>query len=422
MDANYYENISLIKGTRKKIILTTRNSRFFLFLLVGVTVIFPFANLFHILYPASLFGKSAWIVVPVMVILSRYIFLFASKKLHVSSIDITFSVIVFLSWVIIAIRAVIYSEQRSFLDERYIATSLLFIVFVYHLLQDESMIKIAAYSVAIQGILVASARSINFYFFPNVMLSQIDDQTVFNYGGELTRDLLLGSSFSANHIICGMLVIMALMKHSVIKLRPIVFVAIQFFMMLSTFNTGSRFPISVAVLLFVISLRYVTSFSIKDIMGFILFLSAFIIINSFLSIESFNYFERFQESFGGRDDKLLIGYLLISNSVTDFLIGSSSSLVNSLWVNDTLISDNSYVLIATSFGVPFALVYFAFLFYISMKTKSDKLSLLFFSYVVVGLGVTNCVLWEPWVFTAFLGFGITSYYGCISSNTKAMYL
>jgi hypothetical protein len=381
-------------------------------------VIFPFANLFHILYPAFLFGKSAWIVVPVMVILSRYIFLFASKRLHLSSIDISFSVIVFLSWLIIAIRAVIYSEQKSFLDERYIATSLLFIVFAYHLLQNVSVIKIAAYSVAVQGLLVAAARSINFYFFPDVMLSQIDDQTILNYGGELTRDLLLGSSFSANHIICGMLVIMALMKNSIIKLRPLVFVFIQFFMMLSTFNTGSRFPIVVAILLFVISLSYVISFNIKDIMGFAIVIAAFIVINSFLSIENFNYFERFQEGFGGRDDKLLIGFLLISNSVTDFLIGSSSSLVNSLSVNDTLISDNSYVLIVTSFGVPFALVYFTFLFNIFLKTKSDKLSLLFLIYLVVGLGVTNCVLWEPWVFTAFLGFCITSYYGRISSNKR----
>ena len=396
-----------------KLFVARKNGKFFLALLVGVIVTFPFANLLHVLYPAVLFGKSAWIALPVLVILLRYIFLFTSKRLHLSSIDIRFTFIVCLSWLIIAIRAVIYSEQKSFLDERYIVTSLLFFVFFYHLLQNASIIRIAAYSVSIQGILVAVARSINFYFFPNVMISQIENVSILNTSGELTRDLMLGSSISANHIVCGMFVIMALMKNSVIKLRPVTFIFIQFFMMLSTFNTGSRFPISVAMLLFVISLRYVKSFSIKDIIGFTLVLGVFFVLSLFLNIEDFNYFERFKEG-SGRGDKILIAFLLISNSLADFLIGSSSSFVNSFWVNDTTISDNSYFLVATSFGVPFAIIFFAFLFNIFLKTKTDKLSLLFLIYIFVGLGVTNCILWEPWVFTAFLGFSIVSCYGRLS--------
>lgn len=421
MDAIYYGNILLMKNNHNAI-STRKYSTFFLSLLVAVTVIFPFANLFDLLYPAKIFGKSAWIVLPVMIIGLFYIYLLV-KNSRLSTADIMFVIIVALCWLIFLVREVIYNEQRSFLDFRFVATTLLFIIVAIYVMKDTVAIRIMAYAVVIQGLLVAATRSINFYFFPSYMVSYEDNvsgEAFINTQGDVTRDLLLGSSSSANHIVCGMFIVLVLQKYNLLKLGLATFILIQFFMMLSTLNTLSRFPIFVAIVFFALSMFQKKLFSIKNIMYFALAGVLMFIFTSWLGIGELELSERFSDDAGGRFEKFVLMFTLVQNSVTDFLIGSSSALVLSTAINSYTISDNSYVLVATTFGVPFALVYFMFLFNIFLKIKLDKLSLLFIFYIAAELGVTNSILWEPWTFTAFFVFSITSYYGRLSSNEKKL--
>ena len=396
-----------------------KHGKLFLCLLIVITIMFPFANLFHILYPITLFGKSAWVVVPVIIIGFLYLYLFVSKRSKLLTTDILLVAIMTLVWMIISVREITYNESMSFLDARFITTSLLFIMLTRNLMNNSYTMRVIAYAVIIQGILVAAARSINYYFFPYVMVSYkggFGGEAYINTEGETTRDILIASSISANIIVCGMFVLLVLMRHNITKLGNIPFLFIQFFMMLSTFNTLSRYPIAIAIVFFTLSFLQVKLVSLKNILSITIAGMALLILITLLNIEFFQFFERFNMDYSSRVDKFEVVILLITNSVVDFLIGSSSALVNSTMVNGVLISDNSYGMIATTFGVPFALVFFIFLFYVFYKIKSDNISLVFIFYIVIGLGITNSILWEPWVFTAFLSFGVVSYYGRVSNS------
>lgn len=393
-------------------------------LLVAIAVTFPFVNLFHILYPVNIFGKSAWIVLPVIALALLYLTLLGCKKSRLSTDDLIFAIITITCWLIYLIRELVYAEGRSFLDYRYIPTSLIFILLIRHLMKDPSIMRILAYAIFIQGFLVAATRSINYYFSPHLMVSNdaVDGaktEVYINTSGELTRDLLLGSSISANHIVCGMFIFITLKRLNILNIPFALFIAVQGMMMVSIFNTGSRFPITVAIVLFGLSVFYASAIGIKTVFNLVMAgMMVFAIFYAFDN-ETFQFLERYGEGSGGRYEKMQLIFLFITNSATDFLIGSSSYLVNSTTINNITLSDNSYGLILTSFGVPFGLAFVAFLFNILTRTRSDGFSILFLIYIILGLGVTNSILWEPWVFTAFFGFGVSSYYGATSVHKHA---
>ncbi len=413
MDVVFYDNksMNLIQNSERKYGIL------FLGLIIVIIVSFPFANLFHLLYPFTIFGKSAWIVLPTIIIGLCYIYIFARKKVLLSIADMMFITLVVLGWLIIAIRESVTDNQQSYLNMRFIATSLLFLLFMRHLLKDTFAHRVIAYAVVIECLLVAAARSINYYFFPSFMVSPgIDGIAFINTEGDITRDLLLGSSISGNYIVCGMFVLLALKKHKVLKLSTISFMMIQFFLMVSVFNTLSRFPIAMAIGLFIFSF-----FNIKvryQLILVIVSLIVFIGINN-ADIGSLNFINRFSEGSGDRLDKLLLTLDLILSSPVNFLIGPSFAETASASTDDGVgISDNSYGHMALFFGVPFAIAYFTFLLNIFIKTKSDNLSSLFFAYTFINLGLTNSILWEPWVFTAFSGFIIVSYLGRIPIHQR----
>lgn len=386
---------------------------------VAITLVFPFVNLFHVFYSVSILGKSAWITVPVIALGIAYLYLTATNRSKMTNSDLKFFIIMTIGLFIYAIRELIYSEGRNLLNYRYIATSLMFILLYIHIKNNDILVKSMMYAISLQGAFVALARSINYYFFPNLMISYDGEngfggEAFINSSGELTRDLLMGASISANHIVCGMFMLITLKRHFMKRLPFSIFMACQFFMMLSTFNTGSRYPMTVAVGLFTLSMFQIRIFSGKEFkfvfIGLMMVTFAVILVSEYS-----NFFERFGEDSGGRYEKLQLTFLFISTSATDFLIGSSSSFINSTTLNNIVLSDNSYGLIATSLGVPFSIIFFWFLFSTLWKIKADWLSLIFLLYILIGLGITNCISWEPWVFTALFAYGITSYYGRMES-------
>jgi hypothetical protein len=66
------------------------------------------------------------------------------------------------------------------------------------------------------------------------------------------------------------------------------------------------------------------------------------------------------------------------------------------------ISDNSYMLMALQFGGIFAIFWFIFFIRLLMRNVLDWFTFLFTIYVLIGLGLTNGILWEPWVYVATL--------------------
>lgn len=390
--------------------------KIFIYIIAFVIVIFPFANLLHMLYPFNILGKSAWVVLPVVIISLFYVYIVIGKKLLVSIPDIVFIALVVLSWLILEVREIAHDELNSYLDMRYIATSLLFLLLMQHLPKDAFVLIVVAYAVVIQGLLVAATRFINYYFFPSLMVTTgVDGIAFLNTNGELTRDLLLASSMSGNHIVCGMFVLLALKKYKVLK-SSISFVIFQLFMMISVFNTISRFPIAIVIAIFLFSLFYIK-------LRFLLMIAVASLIvyiaNNDAGIYIPDFVYRFSEGSGDRLDKFLVSMELIQSSPLNVLIGPSLVEVESAYTHDgNVISDNSYGLIALAFGLPFTLAYFTFLLTICFKNRSDVLSLLFLAYILINLGLTNSILWEPWIFSAFSGFVIVSYFGKVPTSSR----
>jgi len=398
-----------------EIYLEKKQGLLFLGLLVTLTILFPFLNIFHAMHPARIFEKSAWIAIPVVIIGILYLSLFLTKRSRLSTVDLWIIIIILLSWVIFSMRGLIYSESKNFLDIRFIATSLIFMAFSRHLTNSSFSMRVVACAVIIQSLLTALLRSINFYFFPHIMTSYESDGTAFiNTEGEMTRDLLIGSSSSANQILCGMFVLLSLFKYKIFRLNQTFFIMLQFFLMFSTFNSYSRFPMVVSIFVFLISLLNLNVLKTKKIIALTLTWLGLFILVVLAVTSSNNYFSRFSENSGGRGEKLEATLTLVSNSFLDFFIGSSDKLVNLTDVDGMLVSDNSYGLIANSFGVPFMLIFFGYFLFSLKKITSDKISLFFIYYIAIGLAFTNCILWEPWVFTVLMSFTVVAYYGRIS--------
>lgn len=378
-------------------------------------LVIPFTQIFHIIYPINIFDKSAWIALPVLALFSLYIGKSINKKLSLKKTTLSVLSVIFLSFIIYFIRKIIY-EDNSIINIRYITTSLVYIMLVICFTQNSFAMRALGYAVLLQSFLVAVIRMANFYIFPNYAIGNAElesSEQFINSNAEIGRELLFVSSISANHIVCGMFVGLILFKAKIVRWSPVKIVFFQLFMMLATFNTQSRYPIAVAIAIFCLTLLQLKITSLKNII-FLLLTSIilFVIVANFQTgfdefinkILTVSVHEK-------RGDKLIATYILITNSALDFLIGSSSSLVLATEVNGTLISDNSYGLIATSFGVPFACIYFVMLFKIFYKNKSDSISIYCLLYIFIGFALTNCILWEAWVFTSFVSYGIASYYG-----------
>jgi len=63
-----------------EIYLEKKQGLLFLGLLVTLTILFPFLNIFHAMHPARIFEKSAWIAIPVVIIGILYLSLFLTKR------------------------------------------------------------------------------------------------------------------------------------------------------------------------------------------------------------------------------------------------------------------------------------------------------------------------------------------------------
>jgi hypothetical protein len=277
------------------------------------------------------------------------------------------------------------------------------------------------FGVLAQGILTSIARIINFYIFPNVMVSRSEiDEVYINTEGQLTRDLLMGSSISGNHIICGMITLLVLFDQRRVVLSYPAFITTQFILLLGVLNTLSRYPIFVAVIFFLLSVFNVRRAKIKDLFIILVLLVGLVFFNIKIGFLDIDFYSRFAEDSGGRDDKLKVAFILLSNSAVDFLIGSPNEMISRTTVNGVNISDNSYGLLAITLGVPFMCCYFVAILKNLYKATAGLISKIAFIYILIGLGLTNCILWEPWVFTAFLCMAVVKHYSDETASRRLL--
>ena len=100
-----------------------------------------------------------------------------------------------------------------------------------------------------------------------------------------------------------------------------------------------------------------------------------------------------------RIDKIQIGFQIITNSMTNFLVGESARFIVDYKMNNLLFSDNSYLYFSIQFGAPAGLL-LIFLFIYFMTDALKQKNLFLFSwvlYVALVFFMTNAIIIESFL-------------------------
>ncbi|MBI3804166.1 MAG: hypothetical protein HY282_10440 [Nitrospirae bacterium] len=369
-----------------------------------ITLFFPFTNILPLFFPIQFLGKNAWLVLPIVVIAAMFVIsLFTEGKFVVfHTVDLGLLVIAVLGWLIHAARGLAYTESRSILDLRYIISSIIFLLAFKRIVEGAGNLESITWAVLLTCLIQAILGILHAHFFSYININ-VEDLEFF-FDAERTREGgTLGASIYANFIVCGMFLLVA-RKSNLSSIRYAVFENVAILAMLYAITlSGSRYPMICAFLLTCIFLSKSLSNwrQMAALFGLVAVISYFFLANK-EGLE-FHSILRFSEDSGGRLDKLLLPLMLLSDRFIHFLIGAPSALIEATFSEDGLgISDNSYMLMSLQFGTVFAICWFTFFIHLLRRNALNRFSFLFMIYVLVGLGLTNGILWEPWVFVAML--------------------
>lgn len=376
-------------------------------LITLVTLFFPYVNVIFLFFPIQLLGKNFWLVAPMLVMLTLYLSTLFGKGRAVKRSDVILFFIAIVVGFINLSRDVLYTEPGSFLDVRYIFSPIIFILVFKRLVHGEknaNLLRVVLFTTcfiqAILGILHA-----HFFSELNISFDPDSDQIAqIIFDAKRTREGgTLGASIYANIIVCGMFLLIPL-NDKLSSYRASILLIISALVMIYAISlSGSRYPMIVSGLIaLVFFARFFLNARRRLAMLFILITLALLL---YLSIGDFEFFSivRLDEGSGGRWGKFVLPLVLVSQNILHLFIGVPDVIVTSSFTTDGyLMSDNSYMQILTRFGLFFISVYLICLIGILRQNIVDKLSLYFFIYFLVGLGLTNCILWEPWIFFAML--------------------
>ena len=378
----------------------------FIFVLVVISIFtLPFVNVLHFVLPlGNIFGKSAWLVVPVFVLITAYFERILTRNFSLNSLDLTLVFMVVFVGIIFTVRYIVYDEVQSFLNYRFLATSLVYLAIASQIVKNKLMLRVIALTIVATGLAVAVVQAINFNFYQNVMLFT-DNAGVIRliFDGEQTRSMLLGASISGNQIVCSMFVLVALVKSNFIRMNLWASWILLLFMAYAVSLGESRYPMAIAISLLVFNFFYHKLQHTK----IVLVAFSVVLLTSYVFSNFENWhISRINEDSNGRIEKAILGFKILSDSVTNFSIGASNFQAGNATEQGYELSDNSYFEVAISFGVPFAVIFFTLWFNFISRYIVNILSLFFLGYLVVGLSLTNCILWESWLCLAMFSIAV----------------
>lgn len=182
--------------------------------------------------------------------------------------------------------------------------------------------------------------------------------------------------------------------------------------LVSTAPSFSKLPFLVALII----LSYVIYESVKTryigitliFMTMIVIFSFFLIKNNSETLSSIRTVERIINTIenGGdenRNNKNTFGLSLIFSDLTSFMIGPAGEKQIGRYVE---FSDNSFLYLPISFGVPFSILFLLFmkkLLQISKQNVSKEL-VLYGLILFLTLFLNNAILWIPWMFLVAIGY------------------
>ena len=363
-------------------------------ILTIVIIIAPFQNLLYSIININIAGKNGFIVFTIMlIILGGLINININKYKYIHFFSLVGFFLVGFS--IILLRGIIYNETNSLLDHRYIYTYIIYILCFKMIVFRTNDLTYIFRIIFISGLMTAIFFTFNKIFIPNYILGYGDQVGQILYVEESSRDLLLGSSISANMILISLFSLIKLVKYNAINKYFALIALIPCVTSISL--SGSRYPILICIILTIVIIK---SISETDIV-----LSILLCIVFFISIIYFHdiIFYRFGTENTSRIEKWSVPLSLFINSIISIIIGPSIYEENNATsINGYFFSDMSYLYVAIYFGVPYAIAYFAYLYWQFSSTNYSGKNLTFVIYIFINFALTNCIIWEQWVMMCIL--------------------
>ena len=380
--------------------LSKNNSLFYqvgFVLFIGSLAVYPYLFLFNIFFPSTLsIGKNTFIFIITAIILLCFLLRWKGilSKLGVGTIYF----IMFLALMIIIIRHWLYGEgiDKIFLYH-IVLTPLLYCGVAYYYLREKEKKEIVKKVIFCSCLIQAIIGLLHFYVFPYIHLGLSPDgllKIVRGVGTMREVGTLLAANLYADFILLGMFILINSYKKW--RLPQLAVHILMFILIWGVAISASRWPFIVAALLLMLYFKkLLLSKKIISVLLIVLLLGSFL-PNIFIYMA--------QKVATGEVTVRIAKYQLALSSLLEslpsFLVGPFFGRADT-GIDVTSFSDNSYLLLMITFGVPFICLFLFLFSYIIRKTISINRNYFILLYFLITLFINNSILWDVWLFYFF---------------------
>lgn len=363
--------------------------------LVAVYHVLPMAHFFA---PLEIFGKNVYTVAPVILMAVVLMMLWRGIKNDVTQSEATALIIVMLLWLVTWFaRRALFGEIGDVLNQRFVVDLFLYSIVMRYAMKEIKTRDLLATLMIVVTISQAIAGILHSHFFPFIQLMpDADDVLHLAFDAEGTREAgtIVSSSTFAAVLVCGQFVMLTEKRLS--------FLVRLMLMALTTYAvslSGSRFPMVVSALLcLAATMNWKSSRHAPFILVAIALAGIAVALSGWSPFEAKSIL-RFGQDDGGRSDKFQLAIDLMTTHWSYLLMGAPNKMVEVATTRDGLpISDNSYMLLALSFGVPMLVTWLVCAVKFLFRWPVTIIYLAMLAYFATTLAVTNSLLWEAWLF------------------------
>lgn len=366
-------------------------------LFIGSLIVYPYLFLFNIFFPSTLsIGKNTFVAIITIIVILCFLLGWKGilSKLGVGAVYF----IMLLALIIISARYWLYGEgiDKIFLY-RIILTPLLYCGVAYCYLREKAKKEIVKKIIFCSCLIQAVIGLLHTYFFPYIFLGLNPDslfKIVRGVGAMREAGTLLSASLYANLILLGIFILINSYKKW--RLPRLAVHILMFILIWGVAISASRWPFIIAVFLLILYFKkLLLSKKIVSILLIILFFGIFL-PNIFIYMAQ----KVATGEVASRIAKYHVALSSLLESSSNFLVGPTFGRTNTD-IDATSFSDNSYLLLMITFGVPFICLFLFLFSHIIRKTISINRNYFILLYFLITLFVTNSILWDVWLFYFF---------------------
>lgn len=369
-------------------------------LFIGTLIVYPYVFVFNIFYPSTLqIGKNTYVGLITIVIILCFCLRW---KVILSKFGVgTVYFIMLLALLIIIIRTWVHAEGVNIFLYRIILIPIIYCGVAYSYLmkkgEKELIGKIIFWNCLIQAII----GIVHHYFFSHILTgskvyigaNEFYKIVEVGAGGQREPGILMSSSLYANFVLLGVFLLVS--SYKTWKFPNLVEYIFLLVLVWGVWLSGSRWPFIGSM--FFLMLYFKRLPSLKKIT----FVPIIILAGVFLQDYFIHTIGRLVT--GGATGRLLKYQIALSSlfeNSSNFLIGTSFDRMG-MSVNGITFSDNSFLTLMITFGIPLTLLFLLFFLYIIMRTISVKGTRFMLFYFIGTLFLTNSILWDIWLFYFF---------------------